>query len=220
MLTQDQKNQILLEERYRREVQLKLDKPKRRSLWEFVNSAFGMWLLTTVVVSWGLELNAARMRDVERQNKLDRLHLEIGYRFTQVQETLANAETGDLETRERAVAEALSRLRRAGDKSSTVSGFTAYLSLYPEYQGFGLPALLAEQKKLRKMTVPEEKETNKILGHLAALRSFIRIKNISQGDPKQVAGAIIDEIVPERVKVKEEKTYWYYLDGRKENPFP
>lgn len=52
MLSDYTKQRILLEEVYRKEIQAKLikeSKPKNQT-WEFLNSSFGLWLLTTVVV--------------------------------------------------------------------------------------------------------------------------------------------------------------------------
>lgn len=73
MLRNSRKNDILQEERYRREIAVQLDSASRRTtknaVWDALNSAFCLWLLSTVVVgfiSW-------RYTQWEKHREADRI---------------------------------------------------------------------------------------------------------------------------------------------------
>ncbi len=57
MLTEQEKDHIRLEESYRHDVRKQLedgaDKPQREKTWEFLNSAFFLWFLSSVVIGLG-----------------------------------------------------------------------------------------------------------------------------------------------------------------------
>jgi len=96
------KTRILLEEQYRQEIKSRLVQKEeinnKSRLWKFLNSSFGIWLLTSVVVS-GLgtlyttyqdqrkseEIKSAEQREQSRirQTSIERLDLEIAFRFSQ-----------------------------------------------------------------------------------------------------------------------------------------
>ena len=51
MLTQDEKDKIIEEEKFRNEVRVSLSTSKtENSVMQFLNSAFGLWILSTVFI--------------------------------------------------------------------------------------------------------------------------------------------------------------------------
>jgi hypothetical protein len=93
MLTDKEKDHIRQEEIYRHEVQQALTekKPKEKSggsLWAFLNSAFGLWLLSTLAVSmitWGFsKLQEDRANELANRDAFQHLNTEIGARIHQL----------------------------------------------------------------------------------------------------------------------------------------
>src|SRR5215470_15604536 len=91
-LSTGDRTRILLEERYRHEVVQQLDAEKkdngRKRFVQFLNSAFGLWLLSVVLVT-GLGSAYTTWKDYREQNRLrtakvEQLDLEIAYRISRV----------------------------------------------------------------------------------------------------------------------------------------
>ena len=102
MLTEEERQRIRLEEQYRLEIrrQIEQEKPKSSRLWTFLNSTFGLWLLSAVVITWASTLytqslnrrieaqkaqDTAKAEATKNKDLVERLDLEIGYRLSQVQ---------------------------------------------------------------------------------------------------------------------------------------
>src|SRR5262249_53920825 len=80
-----------------------------------------------------------------------------------------------------------------------------YITLYPEFEKFGLPGLVGELIRLE----PVDKrlsELDHILAHLTAMPAFFAERSASVSRPQEVAGAIIGGLVVDRWK---ERTNWY-----------
>ncbi len=105
MLSDNAKDHIWAEERYRREVQDQLNqeregKGRSAKLWKFLNSSFGIWLLATVAVgalSWGYtKWEAARAAEALFKSSITKLDIEINSRLQGICDGLStNTEGSD-----------------------------------------------------------------------------------------------------------------------------
>ncbi|MEQ1934372.1 MAG: hypothetical protein ABL962_10930 [Fimbriimonadaceae bacterium] len=212
MLSDADIEKIRLEEICRMEVRRSLPSDPRPSrIWTFLNSNFGMWFLSALLVG-GLGSLYTKYRDgliatEKAKQAIERLDAEIGYRFSQVQVSLYGASRADSER------EAKVRVSLIGlVKPPTIESY--YQHLYPEYSSFGLPALLAELRRLE--ADPEQaSELSQVMPHFAGLDVFFEVEKAPLSDPTRVAGAIVDKLVLGRWKHS-----WYFLDGGRESPFP
>jgi hypothetical protein len=92
MLTEEKKNQIRLEETYRAEIRrsLQSDKTSRRQrLLDFLNSAFGLWVLSTCVVG-ALTFAYTSQKEAGESTRLrreacERLEVEIARRMSELE---------------------------------------------------------------------------------------------------------------------------------------
>lgn len=106
-LTEADKARIRQEEIFRREVQMELAKaspPQSAggSIWAFLNSSFGLWTLSTLVVgviSWGYrrwrerreDHEFLRSQELETQSAVRKLDLEIASRLRNFEKLMENA---------------------------------------------------------------------------------------------------------------------------------
>jgi hypothetical protein len=230
-------------------------KPGR--LWTFLNSSFGMWLISVAVFGTALKWfteeakkndEATKVREEARAKDLDlcstiaRLDLEAGYRLTQVQEMLYEASKIKTSNgRTKVGLEVLDMLRRA----PSTKGDLRYLSLYPQYSGYGLPALVAELRRLeetpiqinclirspweghkdvpskstdRDTTQQRVRELQEVLAHLTGLPTFFEVRHVNFDQPERMAGEVVEELALNRWKFE---SGWYFLEeGSRATPFP
>ena len=152
MLSDAEKENIRLEETYRAEIRKSLAPKQRSGVWTFLNSSFGLWLLSAIFITVGGALwkqaevthqKAAKEQQakideaIARRQAIGRLDLEIGYRFSQVQQRLYHLSKDSLADDE--------RQRRV---QSVVQSFQKppggeYSSLYPDFANFSLVALVS-----------------------------------------------------------------------------
>ena len=98
MLSEEEINKLKEEERLRFEIRSSLSSAKKNGLWEFLNSAFGLWVLSTIVVgslSYGItsylnylqKQRTAKMEVAQAhqrlETKIQRLDIEIESRLSQ-----------------------------------------------------------------------------------------------------------------------------------------
>jgi hypothetical protein len=87
MLSNERKQQILDEEIYRSEVQIELKKKekKKSKTWEFMNSSFGIWLLSSValgLITWGYtQISQSLAADKKNQAEIQKYDVEIPARI-------------------------------------------------------------------------------------------------------------------------------------------
>jgi hypothetical protein len=226
-------------------------------IWTFLNSAFGMWLVTVGIVgtAWKMhdedakkEDEAAKIRaelrakDTELCSSVARLDLEVGYRLTQVQSVLYDGSLRKKEADRMAAGnDAMDMLRRSPASHPDMR----YLSLYPQYGAYGVPALVAELRHLEETPIQDSCPVRSIwlghkglpsksidpeatrartealqgvLSHLTSLSSFFEVRHIKLDQPTRIAGAIVEEIALPRWKAE---SGWYYLEeGSNRDPFP
>ena len=100
MLSDQDKEHIRQEEIFREEVRGLLNKEDkattfRAKCWRFVNTSFGIWLLSTVVVglvSWGYaNWSEAKQNDAKSKESIRKLDLELFARISNFENLLETA---------------------------------------------------------------------------------------------------------------------------------
>ena len=149
------------------------DSVERISLWQFLNSSFGLWLCSAIFISGAGALYTNFQASVsERQKKeeiIARLDMEISYRFSRFFDQM-NALA---DTRGVVNPKTEPRLRTGKSKADTVrvfaglreNGSTALGYLYPEFRAVGLQTLLASLRG--HLTGPKRDEVDQAMAQLA-----------------------------------------------------
>lgn len=215
-LDETTKERILLEEKYRSEIerQFKLSKPEENKVTKFLNSSFGLWLLSAIFITgvgslyqnWQskkaeeqLTLESKLQSQNDNRQAIERLDLEIGFRISQALLYLSTvserveATMRDSGEDEKRLAIADSTFEVINELGSTIHNSEA--SLYPEHVGYPLSTLLVELR--RRLEVAEQsvvEESLAALSNLATSMNFGKSKSV----PEDAAGAILDRIVLER----------------------
>jgi hypothetical protein len=173
ILTPDEKARIKQEEFLRAEIRKELtpapttEKGWRQKIWKFLNSTFGIWLFSTVIVAGVVHLydkqeTAYRERETQRKEQeaesrrtrelYERVAIEISFRFSS---TMAKLKAVSKKYGERLDAESQAAISEAFDPllKPAVKGNPP---LYPEYEYYSGLALIAE---LRRHAGPAERLT-------------------------------------------------------------
>lgn len=123
----------------------------RKKFCEFVNSRFGLWLLSTVgfgIISTGVTaLNSYFRVNEENAHKAEKINDEIQFRTAQFVNELENI---NIETRKKSDSYTRLRLNEALTffKSSPKTSKSTFQSLYPEYYDRNMISLLMELSDL------------------------------------------------------------------------
>lgn len=132
MLPEEVKQQIRLEELYRDEVRRELNTKKKNKYWEFINSSFGIWLLSSVVIAlitWGYTQISQSIADSRKnRTELRKYDIEIEGRFQILKSRLQNLQQN------------ANYFDAIMDFSSGNNGI-----IFNEYRGKGVRSLLLEQ---------------------------------------------------------------------------
>src|SRR4051812_29667706 len=175
-LSEIEKGRIKLEEIYRAEVRQAISDTKSSSgIWKFLNSQFGLWLITGALVSfltWSVGLwNHRRREESDHREAIKKLDFEIPFRFSRVQHSLDQAQQiTEPAQRERRVKEILDHLRQAPETNDP--------ALNPDYNRFTLPGLVAElHRHVEALGGNNTYELERLLGHLAGLETFFQQAN-------------------------------------------
>lgn len=98
MLTEEEKRRIREEEIFRQEVRLSLEKrtkSKWAKFWAFLNTSFGIWLLSTVAVgliTWGYtQWEENHTKSIENRQLIRKIDLEIAARLSYFEPKLTSA---------------------------------------------------------------------------------------------------------------------------------
>jgi len=196
MLTDEEKRYIQLQEQYRAEVKKALDESRSKSgaLASFLNSNFGLWLLSAIFIS-GLGAAITWYKDYleresSRADKIEQLDIEIAYRISQQIEILAVE--FDRRTKGKIVEEPAPSSAARMTKALTLSKESPLVSLYPEFSSMSVTALMAE---LRRHLRPSE--VSGIDGALLSLTNGTLTRD-AEGMPKVVAGRLYDSVLKAR----------------------
>lgn len=207
-----------MEELYRAECRAEIertnsDKSKSR-VWAFLNSAFGLWFLSAVLISGaGTLISHIRTQQTETKRTtelIERLDIEISYRLSQVlsrlyeltdktkDPKLSSAHTPD------EVARVLALLvEPRADK---------YPPLFSEFAGVGLPGLLAELRR----NLPESERQDVDIA-IAAMTGGLLAEGPELANVQLVAGRINKQILSQRGKWR--GTWFPFIDCPPETPF-
>jgi hypothetical protein len=180
MLTDDQKNQIRLEEIYRQEVCKSLQpiKTRKGQFLAFLNSPLGLWilssiLLTAITAAW-TTWSIRRDKDRSKNERIFKMKTEINYRLSQAEE--------GLETRE------FLNMALAPMTEPTSAGAIAGPPAFPEFDKRSVKSLLIEWQ-----TIASEVEKNNITELLEIIKM---LGNLNSSEEKstlvQQAKALID----------------------------
>lgn len=217
MLNENERERIRLEETYRAEVRNKLaeeaPKPKKSPILAFLNSSLGLWLLSAVFITGAgalfTQYEHARAEDAKRRETIERLDLEISYRYSRVLGDLFRLTTRDVND------PVLAPGRTAEDVRQVMSSLNQQPAggsgaLYAEFANLSLPALLAELR--RHLTNPKERE--EVDAALASLTGEVW-SNTDYSSVKGVA-AVIQHLL---MKPRWRQGYFHFIDCPVEQPF-
>lgn len=216
MLTDDEKQRILEEERCRLEIRTKLESqqsPRGGRLVRFLNSNFGLWLLSALfisglsgVIAWYKEYLAESHRIKDR---IERLDIEISYRLSQ-QVGLLDIEYQDIQGG-KPISQPAPSSQDYLDMSLTNQSSSQLLSLYPEFAGLSVSGLMAELR--RYLDAPSRSEVDEALLTL----TNGTLTRGAENNPKIVAGRIFGKVL--RVRKEWAAAKFPYTDCSMEMPF-
>jgi hypothetical protein len=196
-----EKAKIKLQETYRNEIRKQLEaEAKSRSsskrLWEFLNSGLGLWLLSAILIT-GVgalytQYQNTRAEKIRTKELIERLDLEIGYRFSLIQiqfDSIVNDKDPKYPflpgKGENDVKKALDNL------SQPPKG--EYPSLYQEFSNMSTLALIAELR--RHVPKEDQDELEQVLAHLSGIYIRLRdVKHVALTDVKGVADTVFNDL--------------------------
>lgn len=195
-------------------------------LWPFLNSTFGLWLLSSVVVG-GLgtlytknqndqaealkKFELAQTEALKTSILIDRLDLEIGYRLSSVISRMYELHTSISRCSNQANKKAMCQSTKEKLDEIFLSRHKPQ-TMFPEYADHSTLALVAELRRV----VPEKdkKDLEEVINHISGLYDMLEVQRVPLDDPKAVAGAIHKKLLLRR---------WvrgfYYLDCNQQGPF-
>lgn len=198
MLPEDERERIRLEEEYRHDVRRQMDgsRSRRSALWTLLNSSFALWLFSAVFLTGAGALYTRKQQahadNARRQEAIERLDLEIAYRFDRILSNLYELVTPDTshvlaEGRSPAdVERVLTALRRRHPSDME--------SLYPEFARYELPGLIAELRRL--VTDPKERsDLDDVLQSVTSTTWTSRNERQYNDRPRLVARFIQGEVI-------------------------
>jgi hypothetical protein len=221
MLDDTEREKLELEERYRFEIRNKLEESTKKEppsrLWGFMNSSFGLWLLSAIFISGiGTVYTQVQNSRAERLKKeeviraealkttelIGRLDLEIGYRLSQVQIRLYSLRS-------------VQDPKSIGDVINSLSHSSQgeVFPLYPEFSNFSLLALIAELR--RHVPTTERKELDQVLADLTGINVLIEVEGVNRSSAEQAAGLVLKKFRRWRWQT----TQFYFLDCQVSKPF-
>jgi hypothetical protein len=218
-LSELERTKILLEEKFRAEVRRNLESerlPSSSKTFTFLNSALGLWVLSAIFVTcgggiwnhWQTERDkdaaqrlVAKEHETTEQAEIEKLDLEISYRFSQTIIHLASLTDGSPSQatppeKVSAVVEALQDFGR-----------TPEIGLYAEYSKFTTLALIAEER--RHLSQELRRDLDPRLGKLAGM-----VLERSPRDARTLAAALLEQMLP-----RWKEGWWFYTDCSPQNPF-
>jgi len=225
LLTDKDKEQLRLEEQYRSEVRKQLEgkSPPRSRVWLFLNSSFGLWLLSAILITWGGTLytqsqnrraEASKRQEIERAEKLkerelvQRLDLEIAYRFSQFQVHLTYLvsswggkskhlpfQPGKGEKDVREIIDSLSR-----------AAAVKYPPLYEEFGNLSTLALIAELR--RHVPEKEQGDLDHVIADMSGIYIFLDVRKVKISDVYGVGNAVFDGMTLQRWR----EAHFYFSD--------
>lgn len=239
-LDQNRKARIFAEEAYRSEVRKQLDAEKADkadkadkdgNLKKFLNSAFGLWLLSAIFISGAgaMYQNYQKRADeakVEAQQKvaeasanrlaIERLDIEISFRVSQALLRLSTiSEQVAAQMRDRPEAE--QKLEEANFTFGTIQRLASATksdkeTLYPEHVSYSVPTLLTElRRRVPESDRPAIDRSLAALGALASKASYDKAIPV----PLQAGTALQSQVILPRWKGGS----FHYVSCSSQQPF-
>ncbi len=182
MLTDEEKNRIKYEEIFRQEIRLQLEgnnKPSStwKKVWAIINTSFGIWLLSTIVVglfTWSYaRWEQDRTKQSQRNEVIRKLDIEISSRISSIKSSLNNVST--LYTYVR-IMRSLGKPEEFGPISEII---------FPEFQNRGLISLMFELLQLVSTDIEKSRinEALKALQRVSAINYEDRLMSKSDKEP-------------------------------------
>lgn len=242
-LTPQECERVRQEEVYRSEVrrQLTAKDDNRKGFLPFLNSNFGLWLLSAIFISGAGSVyqscqksraseNAALQQKLEADSKraqlVDRLDDEISFRLSQgliELSALANPQQGkDANSTHGSRANhtarpaariliSLAAAPRGSAETASAAGTSGARTLYPEFSEYSLPTLMG----LLRRSLPPDEAKDDLARSLAALAALGRDQEDLTLTPKEAASKLLSSVVLNRWR----STRFYYIDCPAEQPF-
>lgn len=190
-----------------------------RIFLHFLNSAFGLWLLSALFLTGGLKLYEdykANEENIKITNEeVDKLNLEIEYRFSQVLVKLYELSNDSIITNKTTNANRMDQVKKAalgiGNSKNSENTF-----LFSEYSDWSLLALLADEKRLEDHLGRNTDRISRVIGHISGLKVFYEVRNVDFTDANKIAGHIQEEMWLGDWKFGG----FYFSEGSIDNPFP
>lgn len=223
MLTDLEKQKIQLEEVYRSEVSKNLAQKGKKTLFAkilpFLNSAFGLWLLSAIFISGGLKLyedyKSKKAELLKQKETLSKLDNEIGYRYSRFLVRLFEL------TDKNPDSVSLSKRYNPSDVkklslslNSTINAYGDFL--YSEYSNYTLITLLAEEKRILELLKENTDDIDQVISHVTGLEVFYEVQKVDFSDIQKLAIVIEKNLLLPRWT----NNRFYFLDGNENNPFP
>jgi hypothetical protein len=147
--------------------------------------------------------------------EVDKLNLEIEYRFSQVLVKLYELSNDSIITNKTTNANRMDQVKKAalgiGNSKNSENTF-----LFSEYSDWSLLALLADEKRLEDHLGRNTDRISRVIGHISGLKVFYEVRNVDFTDANKIAGHIQEEMWLGDWKFGG----FYFSEGSIDNPFP
>ena len=184
-------------------------------VWNFVNSSFGLWLLSTValgLLTTGYTFLAKSIEESgAKAERVRKMNLEVESRLSQFLVSVRGMVNDDLSLKEGKTVEDLQKNWNNLKKPPALTE-GAVTAVYPEYESRGIVSLIVELSE----TV-DQAEADRLEGVAQAIAVDDIISHAQSGghmDVRAMLGAFHDEILLQRWDRK-----FPYTDCPKESPF-
>jgi hypothetical protein len=223
LLSAEDKLKITLEEQFRLEIRKQLEGKSHTSsrAWTFLNSTFGLWLMSAILVTWAGTIytqsqnkrsEAEMRREAEKAEALrnkelvERLDLEIGYRFSRFEIRLyslvnnSRSEAGRALFYGKAPSKTFLPFRSGKSESDVEEAIDSlsqparksYPALYQEFSNLSTLALIAELR--RHVPSSEQGELDQVIADMSGIYIFLDVQKVKTTDAFAVGSAVFDRM--------------------------
>ncbi|MEQ9309331.1 MAG: hypothetical protein RLN90_07740 [Balneolaceae bacterium] len=203
MLSEKEKNRILLEEQYRSEIKKKLDKDSKEkfNFFSFLNSNFGSFLLSTIIVGSISFIYNNHQDNIKNEEIRSKLFTEFSHRLNTLEsitDTLSEYQSKDIY-----LAYYGSNI---GSDPKINASYYNFRSYYPEYSDYTIIKVLDELSKF-------DNDNRFIKLKTSLIEASPVIINLGQSWFYQINSSVN---LPNNVAIKFnsiQETYYYSIDG-------
>ena len=203
MLTENQKEKIKLTETYRAEVMAEITKNKEKKLGYFrylsyLDSKLVIWLISVIFATGGLKIyedyKIKVIANYANQEAVDRLDLEISYKFSRLFTALDEIEN---EIEDESTSIPYDQRREVQNIVQHIAQFsgTGGEYLYQEYAHRSLLSLVVEQRRKLIQLNREVSSLDEVIAKLADISSCFEGKDIDYSDIPAMKRLIANELM-------------------------